>query len=193
METKPKEKRTLPLKSLNHVSRVCRDVNATTYFYEHVLGFIPIKRPGSFDFDGAWLHNYGISIHLLQAEKTEVETLPPVKEDINPRDDHLSFQSDSVEKVEQALHDHEIKYEKNTIDENGIVIEQVFFHDPDGFMIEICTCEKFPVQPLNGATTELCNLVRTLSRRKSGLPSSRPISRTSTADQKLIPDQLKAF
>ena len=96
-----------------------------------------------------------------------------------------------MEKVEQALQDHGIKYEKNTIDENGIVIEQVFFHDPDGFMIEICTCEKFPVQPLNGATAELCNLVRTLSRRKSGLSISRPISRTNTAEK--LPDELKAF
>lgn len=101
-------------------------------------------------------------------------------------------QTDSVEMVEQALQFHNIKYEKSTIDENGIVIEQVFFHDPDGFMIEICTCEKFPVQPLNVATAELCNLVRTLSRRKSGLPINRSISRANTGEKLNILDQLKA-
>ena len=44
----------LPLRSLNHVSRVCRDVAASAAFYADVLGFALIKRPESFDFDGAW-------------------------------------------------------------------------------------------------------------------------------------------
>lgn len=38
------------------------------------------------------LHNYGISIHLLQAENEELSSLPPVDKEINCRDDHLSFQ-----------------------------------------------------------------------------------------------------
>uniref|UniRef100_A0A7I4EBV2 VOC domain-containing protein n=1 Tax=Physcomitrium patens TaxID=3218 RepID=A0A7I4EBV2_PHYPA len=200
-----KEKHTLPLKSLNHVSRVCRNVHATTHFYEKVLGFIPIVRPGALKFDGAWLHNYGISVHLLQAENQELATLPPVEKEINSRDDHLSFQvcrsvdeivtnsecfktllivvnencllflqiaafpvvgqSDSILGVEQALQDHGIKYTRTTIDENGVQIEQVFFHDPDGFMIEICTCEKFPVQPLIPTSASICNLAPALSAR----------------------------
>jgi catechol 2,3-dioxygenase-like lactoylglutathione lyase family enzyme len=47
-------RKSLPLKSVNHVSRNCRDLRASLAFYEHVLGFVPIKRPGSFDFAGAW-------------------------------------------------------------------------------------------------------------------------------------------
>ncbi len=43
----------LPIRSLNHVSRICRDVRAAADFYQQVLGFIPIQRP-SFEFDGAW-------------------------------------------------------------------------------------------------------------------------------------------
>ncbi|PQM41768.1 metallothiol transferase FosB-like [Prunus yedoensis var. nudiflora] len=35
------------------------------------LGFVPIRRPGSFNFDGAWLFGYGIGIHLLQSEDPE--------------------------------------------------------------------------------------------------------------------------
>lgn len=38
------------------------------------------------------LHNYGISVHLLQAENQELSLLPPVDKEINSRDDHLSFQ-----------------------------------------------------------------------------------------------------
>ena len=44
----------LSLRSLDHVSRVCRDVNATSEFYCEILGFLPVKRPSSFDFDGQW-------------------------------------------------------------------------------------------------------------------------------------------
>jgi catechol 2,3-dioxygenase-like lactoylglutathione lyase family enzyme len=45
----------LPLTSLNHISLVCKSVKESIHFYENVLGFVPVKRPGSFDFDGAWL------------------------------------------------------------------------------------------------------------------------------------------
>lgn len=45
----------LPLLSLNHVSLLCRSVWDSVRFYEDVLGFVLIKRPSSFNFNGAWL------------------------------------------------------------------------------------------------------------------------------------------
>ncbi len=45
---------TLPLKSLNHISRNCKDLEASIEFYQHLLGFVPVKRPGSLNFAGAW-------------------------------------------------------------------------------------------------------------------------------------------
>jgi catechol 2,3-dioxygenase-like lactoylglutathione lyase family enzyme len=33
---------------------VCRSLEASLRFYTEVLGFVPIRRPGSFNFDGAW-------------------------------------------------------------------------------------------------------------------------------------------
>lgn len=44
----------LPLTSLNHISIVCKSVEKSIDFYTNVLGFVPIRRPGSFNFDGAW-------------------------------------------------------------------------------------------------------------------------------------------
>ena len=44
----------LPLAALNHISVVCRSLESSVRFYRDVLGFVPIRRPGSFDFDGAW-------------------------------------------------------------------------------------------------------------------------------------------
>ncbi|KAG0493799.1 hypothetical protein HPP92_004793 [Vanilla planifolia] len=136
---------TLPLTSLNHISLVCRSVEESLDFYQSVLGFFPIRRPGSFDFDGAWLFNYGIGIHLLQSGDPENM---PQKEEINPKDNHISFQCESLAMVEKKLKETGIKYVQRTVEEGGILVDQIFFHDPDGFMIEICNCENLPVIPL---------------------------------------------
>lgn len=137
----------LSLKSLNHVSLVCRSIEDSIKFYENVLGFVRVKRPGSFDFNGAWLFNYGIGIHLLQSADPDNV---PKKNEINPRDNHISFQCDSVQSVERKLQELKIKYVKRIVEDGGIYVDQLFIHDPDGFMLEICNCENFPVEPIMG-------------------------------------------
>ncbi|CAL1377480.1 unnamed protein product [Linum trigynum] len=88
----------LQLKSLNHISLICRSVEKSLHFYQYVLGFFPIRRPGSFD--DAWLFGYGIGIHLLQSE--DPESMPKISE-INPKDNHISFQCESMAMVEKKL------------------------------------------------------------------------------------------
>jgi hypothetical protein len=57
---------TMPLLSLNHVSYVCKSVSRSVRFYEEVLGFVMIKRPSSFNFEGAWYALPSLFIsHLL--------------------------------------------------------------------------------------------------------------------------------
>lgn len=142
----------LPLTSLNHISLLCKSVEDSINFYENVLGFVPINRPRSFDFDGAWMFNYGVGIHLLQIKNPEDL---PKKSEINPRDNHLSFQCESMQVVEMKLQDMEIKYAKRRVEEGGLYVDQLFIHDPDGFMIEICNCENLPVVPLT-STSHAC-------------------------------------
>ncbi|XP_044486903.1 metallothiol transferase FosB-like [Mangifera indica] len=144
----------LHLKSLNHVSLVCRSVEESIDFYQNVLGFSPIRRPGSFNFDGAWLFGYGIGIHLLESE--DPESLPK-KSEINPKDNHISFQCESMGAVEKKLKEMGIKYVRSLVQEGGIDVEQMFFHDPDGFMIEICDCDNLPVVPLVGEMARSCS------------------------------------
>lgn len=134
-----------PSLTLNHVSFVCKSVAASKKFYENVLGFQVVKRPSSFDFEGAWLFNYGIGIHLLQCKPSD--NLPK-KAEINPKDNHISFQSPDILLVEKKLQEMHIKYEKRVVEEEGLYVDQLFFHDPDGYMVEICNCENFPVVPV---------------------------------------------
>lgn len=50
--------------------------------------------------------------------------------------------------MEKRLKEMKIKYLKRTInEEEGSPIDQMFFKDPDGFMIEICNCENLELVP----------------------------------------------
>jgi catechol 2,3-dioxygenase-like lactoylglutathione lyase family enzyme len=183
-----KNRSSLALKSLNHISRNCVDLAKSIEFYENVLGFMPIKRPGSFDFHGAWLFAYGMGIHLLQAEKEENinHTLTWKKREINPRDDHISFQCEDIVQVEKDLQERNIKCTRQVVEEGGIMVDQLFFHDPDGFMIEVCNCEKLPVVPL-GTSVASCGLRRCAS---STMPTiiTTPTSSSDTITQHLQAD-----
>lgn len=130
------------LLSLNHVSHVCQDVSATKRFYKTLLGFAEIKRPSSFDFDGSWLLGYGIGLHLIKG--TPHRQCRP----LNPRDDHISFVAADLGDIESRLNKLGIQTVKQTVQEGGITVTQVFFHDPDHNMIEICNCNTLPVIPL---------------------------------------------
>ncbi|KAE8655969.1 B-box type zinc finger family protein [Hibiscus syriacus] len=138
----------LPLLYLNHVSLLCRSVRESVRFYEEVLGFVLIKRPSSFKFNGAWLYNYGIGIHLI--ENPSIDDFDTVVEPrlINPKDNHISFQCTDVGLVKRRLEGMGMKYVTAVVEDDGNRVEQVFFHDPDGYMIELCNCENIPIIPL---------------------------------------------
>ncbi|XP_072975166.1 glyoxylase I 4 [Typha angustifolia] len=137
----------MPLMALNHVSRLCKSVDASIDFYVKVLGFVLINRPTSLDFKGAWLFNYGIGIHLVQNEDGG-NSPDAVPDRLDPMDNHISFQCEDMGAMERRLKKMKIDYLKRTInEEEGAPIDQLFFNDPDGFMIEICNCENLELVP----------------------------------------------
>nr|ABK26156.1 unknown [Picea sitchensis] len=101
----------------------------------------------SFPFLLLWsrLFNYGFGIHLLQCKSSD--NLPQ-KTEINPTDNHISFQTPDILLVEKKLQEMDIKYEKRVVEDEGLYVDQLFFHDPDGYMVEICNCENLPVVPV---------------------------------------------
>jgi hypothetical protein len=50
--------------------------------------------------------------------------------------------------VEQKLQENGVKSVRCVVVDNGIKVDQLFFHDPDGHMIEVCNCENLPVEPI---------------------------------------------
>ncbi|KAB2627472.1 hypothetical protein D8674_021090 [Pyrus ussuriensis x Pyrus communis] len=141
------EDASLPLMALNHMSRLCRNVEESVDFYTKVLGFVKIERPPAFDFDGAWLFNYGVGIHLVQSE--DEERLPHNPDHLDAIDELNYLQCEDIEAVERKLKELDIKYIKKAEedDENETKIDQLFFNDPDGFMVEMCNFENLKLVP----------------------------------------------
>ncbi|KAK9287144.1 hypothetical protein L1049_015555 [Liquidambar formosana] len=153
---------TLPLLSLNHVSFICKSVPKSVRFYEDVLGFVLIKRPSSFDFEGAWLFNHGIGIHLLESKN-----VPAKKGVINPKDNHISFQCSDMELIMRKLEEKNVEYVTAVVEDGGVKVDQLFFHDPDSYMVEICNCHVLPVLPLSS-----CPLKKLPNTNGNDMPSS---------------------
>ncbi|XP_004959863.1 uncharacterized protein LOC101765502 [Setaria italica] len=138
----------MPLMALNHISRLCKSVDDSVRFYVKALGFVLIHRPPALDFSGAWLFNYGVGIHLVQRD--DARRAPDVSPagELDPMDNHISFQCEDMGMMERRLREMRIRYMKRTInEEEGSPIDQLFFKDPDGFMIEICNCENLELVP----------------------------------------------
>lgn len=67
---------------------------------------------------------------------------------------HRSWvQCSDMELVKRKLEEMGMKYVTAVVEEGGIMVDQLFFHDPDGYMIEICNCENLPVLPLSACPT----------------------------------------
>lgn len=58
--------------------------------------------------------------------------------------------------VEKKLREMGMEYVKSRVEEGGVFVDQIFFHDPDGTMIEICNCNNLPVVPLPAGSTSSC-------------------------------------
>ncbi|XP_023755183.1 glyoxylase I 4 [Lactuca sativa] len=154
----------MPLLSLNHVSFICKSVSRSVKFYSDVLGFVLIRRPTSFDFEGAWLFNDGIGIHLL-----EVDTTPTKTRAINPKDNHISFQCTDMDLIIKKLEGLGIKYVTAMVKEGGMEVNQLFFHDPDGYMIEICNCHVLPVLPITSCSLKKLPAALNINNGESSL------------------------
>lgn len=69
---------------------------------------------------------------------------------INIRCVKMCVQCENMGAVEKKLKEMGIEYRRQRVEEYGIHVDQLFFHDPDGFMIEICNCDILPVIPITG-------------------------------------------
>jgi len=67
-----------------------------------------------------------------------------------------------------------INYIQQKVFEAGIEVAQIFFHDPDNNMVEVCNCDSLPICPLDnmnnnnaGSSTDSGNNIQIIDVRDS--------------------------
>ena len=80
----------------------------------------------------------------------------------------MESQCEDVQAVERKLQEMNTKYVKRIVEEGGIYVDQLFIHDPDCYMVEICNCENLPVEPIVQGSPSACS-VRSPSNRQAPL------------------------
>jgi glyoxylase I family protein len=126
----------LPLESLNHVALMTRRLDESKAFWTRVMGFREVVRP-NFNFRGAWITGHGLIIHLLENPKAGDPS-----DEIQTRENHLALHTSDLARIEQLLAAHGIVYRKKTLADT--TVQQVFFQDPDGNVIEVGTYPPMP-------------------------------------------------
>jgi glyoxylase I family protein len=121
--------RAIQLEALNHIARTTKDLERSRRFYIDVLGCREISRP-AFNFAGAWLYVAGLQFHLIEDLAT-----PDSPDTINTRESHIAFRVADLDAMELRLKAHQVPYRRSGIQDRKI--DQIFFRDPDGWMIEI--------------------------------------------------------
>jgi glyoxylase I family protein len=119
----------LELQALNHIARTTKDLAASRRFYLDVLGCKEISRP-AFHFAGAWFYVAGLQFHLIEDLQT-----PDSPAHINTRENHIAFKVKDLDAMERRLQALEVPYLRSGIEDRKIA--QIFFRDPDGWLIEI--------------------------------------------------------
>jgi catechol 2,3-dioxygenase-like lactoylglutathione lyase family enzyme len=119
----------LSLQQLHHIAVPTSDPERCAEFYQRVLGMQRIPRP-DFSFGGAWMYHAScnMQIHIIEhssaGDRGEIDSLAG----------HFAVRVSDMDASEALLNDHGIPYQRKV---NAGSIPQIFFHDPDGNMIEL--------------------------------------------------------
>ena len=132
----------------NHIALICSDIGRSAAFYTNVIGLQPIRRP-NFDRFGAWFSMGNIELHLIKGT-------PTVYEGDDLVIGHISLETFDVERVPAMLRSLGVPFRKNVtvpggdtegdgtnVDPNNDgIVTQYFFRDPDGYYLEVCSCDE---------------------------------------------------
>jgi catechol 2,3-dioxygenase-like lactoylglutathione lyase family enzyme len=123
---------------LAHITLATRDVTATARFFEDVLGWRPIDRPGNIGRPAAWLEIApGQELHLIQVD--DFEPSPFDRE--YGRHVALSIAHERFPLLKQKLQKHGAELMAPI---RPTPFERFFFRDPNGYIFEIVAAERAP-------------------------------------------------
>ena len=113
---------------LNHVALHVSDLDASMHFYGEVIG-LPQKARPAFDFPGAWYAFGNQELHLIA---------DPAMTAASRRHHHFALLVDDTDAAKAELTAKGItEFRGPAPRPDGAM--QLFFHDPDGYVIELYT------------------------------------------------------
>lgn len=111
----------------NHLALQVKDIEASKTFYKDIIGLTPVTVPDNLKAIRGWFDiGNGQMIHLLAGRTT------PVVNDKNGS--HFSVFVDSIDEAEKFLTAKNIEFHKQVRFDK---VTQIYFADPDGYLIEL--------------------------------------------------------
>jgi len=111
----------------NHLALQVKDIEASKDFYRDIIGLKPVKVPDDLKAIRGWFDiGNGQMIHLLAGRTA------PVVNDKNGS--HFSIFVDSIDDTEKFLTAKNFKFHKQVRFDK---VTQIYFEDPDGYLIEV--------------------------------------------------------
>lgn len=117
------------LDSLDHVTVITKNLEATKGFYINILGMqLDVNRP-PFEFEGIWLSlNKRAVVHIIVKKTHEIKNTKPTL-------DHIAFKANNIKNIKKNLQKYSISYEEKFTPDNKI--HQIFIRDPNNIKIEL--------------------------------------------------------
>ena len=112
---------------LHHVSRQTQKLEETRKFYCEVLGSKNLAAELQFP--------RSLALRIRHPDALNPGTLFSNPAEISSRENHIAFKVADMEAAEEVLKHHGIVYKHNVVPDRGT--NQLFFRDPEGWMIEL--------------------------------------------------------
>ena len=123
------------VKSIDHITIVVKDLNATRRFYVDLLGMDEVPRP-NFSFKGQWFQAGATLVHTI----LEFEGSGPAGSGgcANSRGHHFAFLVDDCHAAAKRIEQLGVPFVSPPKQRPDGAI-QLFVNDPDGHLIELCS------------------------------------------------------
>jgi catechol 2,3-dioxygenase-like lactoylglutathione lyase family enzyme len=124
------------VKSFDHVTLICADLEATRRFYVDFLGMTEVTRP-AFKFPGLWFQLGNVQIHATQ-QSPEAGKAGWADQggNIVSRGHHIAFAVGDVSEALKLVQLHGVRI-ASPLQQRPDGFKQLYLHDPDGHVVEL--------------------------------------------------------
>jgi catechol 2,3-dioxygenase-like lactoylglutathione lyase family enzyme len=124
------------IKSFDHVTIICADLDATRRFYVDVLGMEEVPRP-DFKFPGLWFERGDVQIHATQQSPEAGKAGWGERgNSITSRGHHIAFAVEDVSQALELVQAHGVRI-ASPLQQRPDGFKQLYVYDPDAHVVEL--------------------------------------------------------